>query len=100
MEYGVCTTDLGWKTLLHIFLHPAQEEGLELLVEGGEGVGVALSVRTMSFLKSLPVRESPWHYEMEERPQLLERILEIEGESHLETERIFTLSVAPCISIT
>ena len=57
--------DLGRETLLHVFLHAAQEEGLELLVEGGEGVGVTLPIGPMDLLESLPVRECPWHYEME-----------------------------------
>ena len=56
--------DLGRETLLHVFLHAAQEEGLELLVEGGEGVGVALPIGSVGLLESLPVGESPWHYEM------------------------------------
>ena len=38
-------------------------------------MGVTLPIGSVSLLKLLPLREGPWHYEVEQRPQLLQRVL-------------------------
>ena len=88
-------TNLGRKALLYIFLHPAQQKGLQLLVQGAEAVGVALSVGPMGLLKCLPVRESPWHDEVEQRPQLLQGVLENTGHVSLHWNCCLVASVVP-----
>ena len=72
---GEWVSHLGREALLHILLHSAEEERLQCLVERGEGVGVALAIGTVSTLKPLPLRECAGHDEMEQRPQLLQRVL-------------------------
>ena len=85
--------DLGWEALLNVFLHPAEEEWLQLLMEGAERVCVSLSIGSVSGLKLLPVWEGPWHYEMEQGPQLLQRILRDMGlcERDRDRERVDTI---------
>jgi len=46
---------LGWQGLLYVLLDSAQEEGLQLLVQGGETAGVPLPIHPMLRLKLLPV---------------------------------------------
>ena len=61
-------------------------------MEGAERVCVSLSIGSVSGLKLLPVWEGPWHYEMEQGPQLLQRILRDMGLCERERERDETIT--------
>ena len=60
-----CSTNLGREALLHVSLHPPQQEGLQLLVQGGQAVGVPLPIRPVGQLKALPVWKGLGHDEVE-----------------------------------
>ena len=51
-------TNLCREGFLHILLHPAQEERLQLLMDGCEGRGVTLTIGLVVILKILPVGKS------------------------------------------